>query len=81
VKEAEKVEMSLDVIGHELTHGVVQYEAGLIYQGESRALNKSFADAFGSPVKQRSLNQNTEEADRLIGLYRMIRSAGITICR
>jgi Zn-dependent metalloprotease len=49
VKEAEKVEMSLDVIGHELTHGVVQYEAGLIYLGESRALNKSFADAFGSP--------------------------------
>ncbi len=59
--------IAIDVIGHELTHGVVQYEAGLIYQGESGALNESFADVFGSLVKQRSLNQNVEEADWLIG--------------
>ena len=59
--------IAIDVIGHELTHGVVQYEAGLLYQGESGALNDSFADVFGSLVKQRSLNQNVEEADWLIG--------------
>lgn len=59
--------IAIDVIGHELTHGVVQYEAGLIYQGESGALNESFADVFGSLVKQRSLNQTADEADWLIG--------------
>jgi len=42
----------LDVIGHELTHGVTQFEAGLIYQGQSGALNESLSDVFGSLVKQ-----------------------------
>ncbi|MBK6995172.1 MAG: M4 family metallopeptidase [Lewinellaceae bacterium] len=37
---------SLDVTGHEMTHGVVQETAGLIYEGESGALNESFADVF-----------------------------------
>ena len=38
----------LDVIGHELTHGVTQFEAGLNYQGQSGALNESISDVFGS---------------------------------
>ncbi|MEO6759016.1 MAG: M4 family metallopeptidase, partial [Saprospiraceae bacterium] len=38
---------ALDVCGHEMTHGVVQETAGLIYQDESGALNESFADIFG----------------------------------
>lgn len=38
---------SLDVAAHEMTHGVVQETAGLVYQGESGALNESFADIFG----------------------------------
>jgi len=59
--------IAIDVIGHELTHGVVQYEAGLVYQGESGALNESFADVFGSLVKQRSLNQTVDQTDWLIG--------------
>ena len=59
--------IAIDVIGHELTHGVVQYEAGLEYQDESGALNESFADVFGSLVKQRSLNQTVDQADWLIG--------------
>jgi Zn-dependent metalloprotease len=37
---------SLDVIGHELTHGVTQYTAGLEYQGQSGALNEHISDAF-----------------------------------
>jgi Zn-dependent metalloprotease len=36
-----------DVVGHELTHAVVQYTAGLIYANQSGALNESFADIFG----------------------------------
>ncbi|MFQ4146124.1 M4 family metallopeptidase [Chlorogloeopsis sp. ULAP02] len=58
---------SIDVIGHELTHGVTQYEAGLIYFGESGALNESFSDVFGSLVKQWVKKQTAEQADWIIG--------------
>ena len=37
----------LDVIGHELTHGVIGFEAALEYQDQPGALNESFADVFG----------------------------------
>jgi Zn-dependent metalloprotease len=63
---------SLDVIGHELTHGVTQYEAQLIYQGQSGALNESMSDVFGSLVKQFTLGQNAEAADWLIGAELML---------
>lgn len=43
---------SPDVIGHELTHGVTQYESGLEYQGESGALNESISDVFGATFNQ-----------------------------
>lgn len=59
--------VSLDVIGHELTHGVTQSEAGLEYWGEAGALNESFSDVFGSLVKQRARNQRADQADWLIG--------------
>jgi hypothetical protein len=59
--------VAVDVIGHELTHGVTQFTAGLDYQGQSGALNESVSDVFGSLVKQRSLGQSAEEADWLIG--------------
>jgi bacillolysin len=39
---------SIDVAGHEMTHGVVQNTANLEYQGESGAINESMADIFGS---------------------------------
>jgi Zn-dependent metalloprotease len=48
----ERFTKSLDVIGHELSHGVTQYEAGLIYENESGALNEHFSDVFGVLVKQ-----------------------------
>ena len=59
--------VSVDVIGHELTHGVTQYSAGLDYQGQSGALNESLSDVFGSLVKQFALGQTAEQADWLIG--------------
>ena len=40
----------LDVAGHEMSHGVVQATANLEYQGESGALNESFADIFGAMI-------------------------------
>ena len=57
----------LDVIGHELTHGVTQYEAGLEYQDQPGALNESFSDVFGVLVKQWKLKQTADKADWLIG--------------
>jgi hypothetical protein len=59
--------IAVDVIGHELTHGVTEHSAALEYQGQSGALNESVSDAFGSPVKQRALGQTADEADWLIG--------------
>lgn len=59
--------IAVDIIGHELTHGVLDDEAGLVYNGQSGALNESLADVFGSLVKQRVLNQAAGEADWLIG--------------
>jgi len=59
---------SLSVIGHELTHGVTQYTAGLEYSGQSGALNESFSDVFGALVEQRTANQTASEASWLIGV-------------
>ena len=58
---------SIDVIGHELTHGITQYEAALEYEGQAGALNESFSDVFGSLIKQYSLKQKADKADWLIG--------------
>ena len=57
----------LDVIGHELTHGVTQNEAQLVYSGQPGALNESISDVFGSLVKQWANNQTVDQADWLIG--------------
>jgi Zn-dependent metalloprotease len=59
--------VALDIIGHELAHGVIEKEAGLTYYGQPGALNESIADVFGSLVKQRALGQTATEADWLIG--------------
>jgi Zn-dependent metalloprotease len=55
------------VIGHELSHGVVQYSGGLIYQDQSGALNESFADVLGVLTVQFKKKQTAGEADWLIG--------------
>ena len=42
---------AIDVVGHEITHGVTRHSAQLIYQAESGALNESFSDIFGAAVE------------------------------
>jgi Zn-dependent metalloprotease len=58
---------SIDVIAHELTHGVTEFTCNLEYHGQSGALNESMADVFASLVKQYALRQKATAADWLIG--------------
>lgn len=58
---------AIDVVAHELTHGITQFFANLEYQGQSGALNEHFSDVFATIIKQRYLNQTLDEADWLIG--------------
>ena len=59
--------IAIDVIGHELTHGVTQFEAKLVYSQQPGALNESMSDVFGSLVKQYTLGQTADQADWIIG--------------
>jgi Zn-dependent metalloprotease len=40
--------VSVDIVAHEVSHGLIQSSAGLAYQGEAGALNESYADIFGT---------------------------------
>ena len=44
--------VTLDIAGHEMTHGVTQYTANLTYSNESGALNESMSDVFGAMVER-----------------------------
>jgi thermolysin len=44
--------VTLDICGHEMTHGVTERTAGLVYSGESGALNESMSDVFGTMVER-----------------------------
>jgi Zn-dependent metalloprotease len=59
--------IAIDVIGHELTHGVTAATAALEYHDQPGALNESVSDVFGSLIKQWSLGQTAVQADWLIG--------------
>lgn len=39
-----------DVVGHEMTHGVIEHSANLVYAGQSGALNEALADYFGNAI-------------------------------
>jgi Zn-dependent metalloprotease len=43
--------VSLDIVAHEYVHGITQYTAGLIYRGESGALNESMSDVFAAAIE------------------------------
>jgi bacillolysin len=60
---------ALDVVAHELTHGVTDFSSDLIYQDQSGALNESFSDMMGSTVEFFAEEQNLDplgEPDWLI---------------
>lgn len=58
---------SLDVVGHELTHGVQAFTSNLVYRGQSGALNEHFSDVFGVLVRQWKEGVSVEKANWLVG--------------
>lgn len=62
-----KTFIDLSVIAHEMTHGVVQYSGGLVYQDQAGALNESIADVFAAITQQHQLGQSAHDADWIIG--------------
>jgi Zn-dependent metalloprotease len=57
----------VDVLGHEFTHAVTEHTAGLLYEGQSGALNESVSDVFAACLKQRLLGQTADQGDWLVG--------------
>ncbi len=49
---------TLDIAGHEMQHGVTQFEANLTYSGESGGLNESISDVFGAMVERSVLGES-----------------------
>jgi Zn-dependent metalloprotease len=58
---------SLDVVGHELTHGVESFTSNLEYRNQSGALNEHFADVFGVLVRQWKNGETALKASWLVG--------------
>ena len=58
---------AVEVIGHELTHGVTGSTVNLLYTGQSGALNESISDVFGCLVKQYRLGQTADAGSWLVG--------------
>lgn len=63
----------LDVVGHEMTHGVIEHSAGLLYLNQSGAMNEAIADYFGNAIDVEA--SGTRMTDRDAGLL------GEDLCR
>jgi thermolysin len=44
--------VTMDICGHEMTHGITERTAGLVYSNQSGALNESVSDIFGAMVER-----------------------------
>ena len=66
--------VSLDIIGHEITHGVTSSTAKLVLQNESGALNESFSDIFGATIDwyARPDKANWKVGDEISSIYRSL---------
>ncbi|MEV0383526.1 M4 family metallopeptidase [Nonomuraea sp. NPDC050643] len=54
---------SLDVVGHEMTHGVITHSADLVYLGQSGAINEGLADYFGNAIQNDTLGIPMSDPD------------------
>jgi bacillolysin len=69
---------ALDIVAHELTHGLTDYSSGLIYRNESGALNEAFSDMVATGVEffYQTPGSGTRQAEYLIG-EDVIRPGGV----
>lgn len=63
----ERFTKPVDVLAHEFAHAVTESTAGLVYRGQSGALNESVSDVFAICLKQRLLGQDAASGSWLIG--------------
>jgi Zn-dependent metalloprotease len=66
---------ALDVVGHELTHGVQSFASNLTYYGQSGALNEHLADVFGALVRQWKNGETALKASWVIGAEVLVPAA------
>lgn len=62
--------ISVDYVGHEVTHGVTLSSARLFYSGESGALNESFSDIIGKAFQHALLPERRDDWDMFADIYR-----------
>ncbi len=68
---------ALDVVGHELTHGLTQNSADLIYELQPGALNESFSDILGEMVALRAVGSTTWKLGESLGkVFRDFKNPG-----
>ena len=65
---------ALDVVGHELTHGIVDNTADLIYRNQSGALEEAFSDIFGEALEAHTFGQADWEVGAQVGTPLLNRS-------
>jgi Zn-dependent metalloprotease len=53
-----------DVVAHEMTHGVTEYESGLVYANQSGAINESFSDIWGEWIDLTNGKGNDASSER-----------------
>lgn len=71
---------ALDVVAHELAHGVTENSANLIYELQPGALNESFSDIFGECVEARTRGQNDWKLGADLGrVFRDLKNPGSII--
>ncbi|MET9290660.1 M4 family metallopeptidase [Streptomyces sp. NPDC003077] len=61
--EYKPLSAGLDVVGHEMTHGVIEHSAGLVYAGQSGAMNEAIADYFGNAIENDVYGIPTDSPD------------------
>jgi Zn-dependent metalloprotease len=59
--------MSQNIFTHEFTHGITEYQCGLVYENQAGALNEHYSDVFAACIDQRLKKQKPTEASWLIG--------------
>jgi thermolysin len=73
---------ALDIVAHELTHGITDYTSGLEYQGESGALNEAFSDMIGTAAEFyfQPRGSNALQSDYLMGedSFKALRTGSIS---